>query len=143
VQTREGLSVGLALMVRFKLNPARLAYTYGNLPQPVEQEIVPVVVASAFRQTAPNYLVREVFASRREEVVRITAGEIARKLAPEGIVVKEVMLREVHLPAEYAKGLEGLLLKEQENERLSVELEVKQKMARGRNWRRRRRNRGT
>jgi regulator of protease activity HflC (stomatin/prohibitin superfamily) len=41
-----------------------------------------------------------------------------------------VILRDVQLPADYAKGLEGLLLKEQENERLSVELEVKQKMVR-------------
>jgi len=44
--------------------------------------------------------------------------------------VKEVILRDVQLPADYAKGLEGLLLKEQENERLSVELDVKQKMVR-------------
>ena len=50
-----------------------------------------------------------------------------RKLAPDAIVVKEVMLRDIELPAEYAKGLEGLLLKEQENERLGVEVEVKRK----------------
>ena len=41
--------------------------------------------------------------------------------------MKEVLLRDVQLPAEYAKSLEGLLLKEQENDRLSVELEVKAK----------------
>jgi regulator of protease activity HflC (stomatin/prohibitin superfamily) len=42
-------------------------------------------------------------------------------------MVKDVLLRDVQLPPEYAKGLEGLLLKEQENERLSVELDVKAK----------------
>ena len=52
------------------------------------------------------------------------------KLAPDAIVVKEVMLRDIELPEEYAKGLEGVLLKEQENERLSVEVEVKQKEVR-------------
>lgn len=128
VQTREGLSVGLAVSVRFKLDPSKLASIYTNLPQPVEQEIVPPVVASAFRAAAPNYLVRELFASRREEVARAVAGDIAKRLAADGIFVKEVMLRDIQLPAEYAKGLEGLLLKEQENERLNVELEVKQKM---------------
>ena len=56
------------------------------------------------------------------------AVEIARKLAVDGVIVKEVMLRDILLPAEYAKGMEGLLLKEQENERLTVELDVKQKM---------------
>src|SRR5439155_11264781 len=37
---------------------------------------------------------------------------------------------DIDLPPEYAKGLEGLLLKEQENDRLSIELDVKQKMVR-------------
>jgi len=41
--------------------------------------------------------------------------------------VKEVMLRDVQLPAEYARGLEGLLLKEQQNEGLGVETEMKSK----------------
>lgn len=130
VQTKEGLSVGLAVTVRFRLDPSKLAYLYANLPQPVEQELVPPVVASVFREVAPNYTVREVFASRRDEVGRAVAAQIARKLAADGVYVKEVMLRDVELPAEYAKGMEGLLLKEQENDRINVELEVKQKMVR-------------
>jgi len=42
--------------------------------------------------------------------------------------VKELVLQDIQLPDEYAKGLESLLLKEQENERLSIEMEVKKKM---------------
>jgi regulator of protease activity HflC (stomatin/prohibitin superfamily) len=38
------------------------------------------------------------------------------------------VLQDIQLPDEYAKGLESLLLKEQENERLSIEMEVKKKM---------------
>jgi regulator of protease activity HflC (stomatin/prohibitin superfamily) len=63
-------------------------------------------------------------------VRRIAAESITRRLASDGIIVKEVMLRDVGLPAEYAKGLEGLLLKSQENDRLSIDLEVKQKLVR-------------
>ena len=127
VQTKEGLPVGLAVAVRYRIDPQRLSYIEANLPQPVERELVPPVVASSFREIAPNYLVREMFATRREEIRREAASAITRKLAPDAIVVKEVMLRDIELPAEYAKGLEGVLLKEQENERLSVEVEVKQK----------------
>jgi regulator of protease activity HflC (stomatin/prohibitin superfamily) len=127
VQTKEGLPVGLAVAVRYRIDPQRLSFVEANLPQPVERELVPPVVASSFREIAPNYLVREMFATRREEIRREAAGAITRKLAPDAIVVKEVMLRDIELPAEYAKGLEGVLLKEQENERLSVEVEVKQK----------------
>ncbi len=130
VQTKEGLGVGLAVTVRYRLDAAKLPYIYANLPQPVEAEIVPPVVASAFRELAPNYLVREVFAVKREEVRRAAAAVIAQKLAGDGVMVKEVLLRDVQLPADYARGLEGLLLKEQENERLTVELDVKAKEVR-------------
>ena len=127
VQSKEGLSIGLAITVRYKLDPKRLDFIHANLPQPVEKEIVPPVVASTFRELAPNYTVREVFAARREEIRQLAADRITRKLEGDGIIVKEVMLRDVQLPPEYAKGLEGLLLKEQENEGLGVETEMKSK----------------
>jgi regulator of protease activity HflC (stomatin/prohibitin superfamily) len=127
VQSKEGLSIGLAITVRYKLDPRRLDFIHANLPQPVEKEIVPPVVSSVFRELAPNYTVREVFATRREEIRQRAAERITRKLEADGIVVKEVMLRDVLLPAEYARGLEGLLLKEQQNEGLGVETEMKAK----------------
>src|SRR5262249_31701611 len=79
---------------------------------------------------APNYVIRELFAEKREEIRRNAASSITARLAPDGIVVKEVIMRDIQLPPDYAKGLEGVLLKEQENERLTVELDVKQKMVR-------------
>jgi regulator of protease activity HflC (stomatin/prohibitin superfamily) len=130
VQSREGLTIGLGISVRYRLDPQRLPYIHSNLPQPLDAEIVPPVVASVFRQVVPNYMVREVFSAKREEVRRATSEAITRKLAVDGILVKEVMMRDIVLPAEYAKGLEGLLLKEQESERLTIELDVKQKMVR-------------
>ena len=130
VQSREGLSIGLAITVRYRLDPRRLDYIHANLPQPVEKEIVPPVISSVFRELAPNYTVREVFATRREEIRQNAAARITSKLGSDGIIVKEVMLRDVQLPAEYAKGLEGLLLKEQENEGLGVETEMKAKQVR-------------
>jgi regulator of protease activity HflC (stomatin/prohibitin superfamily) len=130
VQTKEGLSVGLAVAIRYRIDPQRLAYVNANLPQPVDTELVPPVVATAFREIAPNYLVRDLFATKREEIRRDAATAITRRLAPDAIMVKEVMLRDVQLPAEYAKGLEGVLLKEQENERMGVEVELKTKQVR-------------
>ncbi len=130
VQTREGLKVGLAISVRYRLDAGKLAYIEANLPQPLEEELIAPVIGTSFRELAPNYLVREMFSTRREEIRRMAAGQIAARLAADGIAVKEVMLRDIQLPTEYARGLEGLLLKEQENERLNIELEVKLKMVR-------------
>jgi len=130
VYSKEGLAVGLGVSVRYQIDPQRLPYMANALPQPVETEIMPPVVANAFRQTISNYMVRDVFSARREEVRRIAAEAIAQRLAADGLVVKEVMLRDVGLPPEYARGLEGLLIKAQENDRLAIELEVKQKLVR-------------
>src|SRR5881296_1267823 len=130
VQAKEGLSLGLAITVRYRLDPKRLDYIQSNLPQPVEKEIVPAVVASAWRELVPNYTVREVFAVKREEIRKRASDRIAQKLSSDGIMVKEVMLRDIQLPPEYAKGLETLLLKEQENDRMGVETELKQKQVR-------------
>jgi regulator of protease activity HflC (stomatin/prohibitin superfamily) len=130
VYSKEGLPVGLGITVRYQLDPQRLTYMQNNLPRPVETEIMPPVVANAFRQTISGYLVRDVFSTKREEVRRMAADAITKRLASDGIVVKEVMLRDVSLPPEYAKGLEGLLLKVQENDRMAIEVELKQKMVR-------------
>ncbi len=130
VQAREGLTLGLAITVRYQLDPRRLDYIQAHLPQPIESELVPPVIASAWRELAPNYTVREIFSTKREEVRRQAAQVITRKLAADGIVVKEGMLRDIQLPPEYAKGLEKLLLKEQENDQMGVQTEIQEKQVR-------------
>jgi len=127
VQAKEGLTVGLAVTVRYRLDAKKLDYIHANLPRPVEKEIVPPTVASVWREIVPNYTVRDVFSAKREEIRQRAAAMIMQKLAGDGIVVKEVMLRDIQLPPEYAKGLEQLLLKEQENDRMGVETELKAK----------------
>ena len=127
VQTREGLTIGLAVSVRYRLDPQRLGYIHANLAQPVDTEIVAPVVSTAFRDLAPNYVVREVFAVKRDEFRAKSTKTITDRLGSDGIVVKEVLLRDVHLPAEYAKGLEDILLKEQESERMEFETAIYEK----------------
>jgi regulator of protease activity HflC (stomatin/prohibitin superfamily) len=127
VQTREGLTIGLAVSVRYRLDPQKLAYIHANLAQPVDSEIVAPVVSTAFRDLAPNYVVREVFAVKRDEFRAKSTKTITDRLSTDGIVVKEVLLRDVHLPAEYAKGLEDILLKEQESERMEFETAIYEK----------------
>ncbi|MGZ4816082.1 MAG: SPFH domain-containing protein [Terriglobales bacterium] len=130
VQSKEGLSMGLAITVRYRLDPKRLDYIQSHLPQPIETELVPPIVASAWRELAPSYTVRDIFSAKREEVRQRASESITQQLGADGIVVKEVMLRDIQLPPEYAKGLESLLLKEQQNDQLGVETEIHAKQVR-------------
>ena len=127
VQSKEGLTIGLAIAVRYRLDPRRLDYVQSHLPQPIEKELVPPIVDSAWRELAPNYTVREIFSSKREEVRRLAAEKITKQLGADGILVNEVMLRDIQLPPEYAKGLEDLLEKEQKDDQMTVETEMQRK----------------
>jgi len=130
VQAKEGLPIGLAITVRYKLDARRLDSIHNTLPEPIESEVVPPVIGSVFRGIVPQYTVREVFSTQRERIRETAAKQITDKLVADGILVKEVILREVQLPPEYAKGLENLLLKEQENDQLSVQTEIQAKQVR-------------
>jgi len=129
-RSKEGLAVGLALSVRYRLDPRRLDYVESNLPADVDQEIVAPAVAGVFRDLLPRYEVREIFATRREEIRERAAEALTQKLAPDAVVVREVVLRDVILPPDYAKGLEALLVKEQERDQMDVELKIKEQEVR-------------
>ena len=83
VQAKEGLTLGLAITVRYQIDPKRLDYIEANLPQPLEKEIVPPVVATAWRELVPAYTVRDVFSAKREEVRQRSAEMIRKRLATE------------------------------------------------------------
>ena len=127
VQSREGLNIGVAVTVRYRLDPNKLSSVQAHMPQPVDKELVPPVVASAWRELAPEYTVREIFSTKREEVRSRAATIITHKLGGDGILVEEVMLSDIQLPDQYAKGLEGLLLKEQEDDQMGVVTDIQQK----------------
>ncbi len=127
VQAREGLNIGIAVAVRYRIDPRRFSYIHASLPGDIGGEVVAPVVASTYRSLAPNYITREIFAVKREELRSKAAEAIKARLESDGILVREVVLRDIKLPEEHAKGLEGLLLKEQESERLGTEQEIKQK----------------
>ena len=127
VQSLEGLNIGLGVTVRYRLDPNKLSSVQAHLPQPADKQLVPPVVESAWRDLAPHYTVREIFSTKREEVRAKAADEIRRKLNADGIIVDEVMLSEIQLPEEYAKGMEGLLLKEQQDDQMNVDTDIQQK----------------
>jgi len=127
VESKEGLEVGLGVTVRYRVDARKLNYIQANLPQPLDEQIVAPVATSVFRDLAPNYIVRDMFSTKREEFRDRAAQQITARLADDGIVVKEVMLRKVDLPQEYSQGLEGLLLKEQQDDQTSVDAEIEAK----------------
>src|SRR5258708_8224957 len=118
VQAKGGLNLGLAITVRYRIDAKKLDFVQANLPQPVEKEIVPAVVATAWREIIPTYTVRDVFSAKREEIRKKASDQITARLAQGGIVGNEGMPGDVDLPEEKAKGLETTPLKRRGNARM-------------------------
>jgi len=129
VQSKEGLDIGLAITVRYRLDARHLDYIQANLPQPVEKEIVPAVVASAWRELVPNFTVREVFATQREPIRKKASDVITQKLAADGIIVKEVMLRDIQLPHTLRASIETKQQAEQESLAMGFRLQKERQEA--------------
>ncbi len=128
VQTREGLSIGLAVSeCAIAWIPSGWATFTRIWPSRWIRKSSSLWCRRRIRDLAPNYIVREVFATKRDEFRARSTKAITDRLASDGIVVKEVLLRDVHLPPEYAKGLEDILLKEQESERMEFETAIYEK----------------
>ena len=67
-----GAGSGLAVTVRYRIDPRRLIGVQVVLPQPIDQEIVAPVVSTFFERWRSIRVVRDIFAIKREEFRRAT-----------------------------------------------------------------------
>lgn len=127
VQSVEGLSVGIDLAVRYALDPARLAATARNLPANLDTEIVEPAVQNVVYKVFARYTVREIFSTKRAEIQQAIEAELKPRLAADGVLLKGVLVGKVDLPADYKRGMEGLLAEELETQKMAYTLQLKDK----------------
>ncbi len=127
VQSVEGLSVGIDLTVRYALDPSRLAHTARTLPGNVDTEIVEPAVQNVVYKVFARYTVREIFSTKRAEIQQTLEADLRPRLAADGVLLKGVLVGKVDLPADYKRGMEGLLAEELETQKMRYTLELKDK----------------
>ena len=126
-QSLEGLSVGVALNVRYALDPAKLASIAKDLPDNIDTAIVQPAVQGTVYKLFARYTVREIFSSKRDDIQQLIETELRTKLAKDGIVLRGVQMGKVDLPADYRRGMEGLLSEELATEKMRYTLTLKAK----------------
>ena len=129
-QSIEGLSTGVDIAVRWALDASRLAAVARNLPENIDGEIVEPAVQGVIYKVFARYTVREIFSSKRAEIQLAIESELKPRLAADGIVLKGVQIGKVDLPADYKRGMEGLLAEELASEKMRYTLELKEKQGR-------------
>jgi regulator of protease activity HflC (stomatin/prohibitin superfamily) len=127
LQSVEGLSLGVDLSVRYALDPAKLSAVSKNLPDDIGAEIVEPAVQGVIYKIFAGYTVREIFSTKRVEIQQAIEEELSSKLAQDGIVLRAVHMGKVELPADYKRGMEGLLAEELATQKMRYTLELKEK----------------
>jgi len=127
LQSLEGLSFGSDITVRYALDAKRVVALARNLPDDIGKEIVEPAVQGIVYKTFARYTVREVFSTKRGEIQNLIETELAQKLAADGVILRSVQMGKVDLPADYRRGMEGLLAEELASEKMRYTLELKDK----------------
>ena len=126
-QTVEGLSVGVAVSVRYALDPSRVGEVARRLPANVGQDLIEPVVDGVLHRALAKHTVREIFTDKRVAIQDAIETELRGLLARDGITVRTVFLGHVDLPAQYRTGLEGMLAEELASEKMRYTLQLKEK----------------
>ena len=127
LQSVEGLSLGVDLTVRYALDPARVSSLSPSLHDNIDGEIVEPAVQGVIYKTFARYSVREIFSTKRAEILQAIESELKAKLATDGVALKSVHMGKIDLPADYRRGMDALLAEGLATEKMRYTLELKEK----------------
>jgi regulator of protease activity HflC (stomatin/prohibitin superfamily) len=123
VPTQEGLSLNLEVSLLFHLNPDKAGEVYKT----VGTEYVDIIIIPQFRSVVravtAGYEAKALYTSVREKLASGIVEELKKQVEPRGIIVENVPLRNIQLPAKVAEAIEEKLKAEQESQRMQFVLE--------------------
>ena len=127
LQSSEGLSLGVELTVRYAVDPQRLETLGRKLPKNIDGELVDPLLQGVIYRVFTRYTVREIFSTKRQELQDTIESELKPLMAKDGLILKQVMMGNVDLPADYRAGMDQLLAVELETEKMKYTLELTEK----------------
>ncbi|WP_445474643.1 prohibitin family protein [Methanococcoides methylutens] len=122
--TNEGLTLGLDISVRYRLVADDASVVHKNLGMGYAEKIIRPTIKSVIREVVSRNTAMEVYGEQRELVATEMREEMESALLEDGIIVEEVLLRNVRLPEKVADAIESKLQADQEAQRMVF---VKQK----------------
>ena len=129
VITAEGLTVDLDISVRYKIVPDKASDIHQKIGPDYESLIIRPVIRSTIRSVASQRSAKEIYGEQREEVENEIFVGIEKSLLPDGIIIEEVLLRNVGLPQKIKTAIEEKLDAEQQAERMLFVLEKEEREA--------------
>jgi prohibitin 1 len=129
VPSNEGLILALDTSLLFRLDRTKAAYVYQTVGENYAEKIVEPTLRSAVRASTSAHTANSLYTNARELVQQQIQDELTAQLAPRGVIVENVLLRDVQLPAMLKGSIEAKQQAEQDALRMSFILQKEKQEA--------------
>ena len=99
VPSNEGLILALDTSLLFRLDKSKAAFVYQTVGDNYAEKIVEPTLRAAIRAATSAHTANALYTNARELVQAQIQDELTKELAPRGVIVENVLLRDVQLPA--------------------------------------------
>mgnify|MGYP001588902947 CR=1 FL=1 len=133
VPSNEGLILALDTSLIFRLNPVKAPEVFQSIQPPYVVTFVEPNLRSAVRAVTTKHTANALYTGAREIVALQIRDELFKILEPRGIIVEDILLRDIQLPALLKAAVESKQQAEQESLRMTfILLKEKQEAERKR-----------
>lgn len=123
VPSREGLIMGLEASVLYHLDPARAAEVYQRVGTEYRDVLLVPNFRSAIRAVTASHLASTLYSDAREAVARQILADLQTQVQPRGVVIENVLLRDLQLPDTLKQAIEAKQQAQQEAQRMEFVLQ--------------------
>jgi regulator of protease activity HflC (stomatin/prohibitin superfamily) len=127
--SNEGLMLALDTSLLFHLDRAKAAEVYQRVGASYAEKIVEPTLRSAVRAATSAHTANSLYTNARELVQQSIQDELTSQLAPRGVVIENVLLRDVQLPAMLKSSIEAKQQAEQDALRMNFILQKEKQEA--------------
>ena len=123
VPSKEGLIMGLEASILYHLDSARAAEVFRQIGPNYAEVLLQPTFRSAMRAITAGNTAASLYSDARESIARMIQEDVARQVSPRGIVVENVLLRDLQLPDTLKRAIEAKQQAQQEAQRMEFVLQ--------------------
>jgi prohibitin 1 len=129
VPSNEGLILALDTSLLFRLDRSKAAEVYQKVGANYEEKIVEPTLRAAIRAATSAHTANALYTNARELVQQQIQDELTAQLAQRGLIVENILLRDVQLPAMLKSSIEAKQQAEQDALRMNFILQKEKQEA--------------
>jgi regulator of protease activity HflC (stomatin/prohibitin superfamily) len=123
VPSSEGLMMSLDTSLIYHLNPDRAAEVFQKIGADYENVVVEPTLRSAIRESTASHTANALYTGEREMVAKQIYDQVSTQLNQRGLIVENVLLRDIQLPATLKAAIEAKQQAEQESLAMNFRLQ--------------------